>query len=274
MKWINIKDFEDIRLEESGESPLGIIKITINRPEVRNAFRPKTVFELKEAFSYAKEDSECGVVILTGEGEKAFCSGGDQKVRGDAGYVGDDGVPRLNILEVQRQIRNIPKPVIAMVAGYAVGGGHVLHMMCDLTIASTNAQFGQTGPIVGSFDGGWGASYMARIIGQKRAREMWFLCRFYNADQALDWGLVNKVVDYKNLELETINWCEEILDKSPTAIRLLKASLNADCDGQAGLQQLAGDATMLFYMSDEAKEGRDAFKEKRKPDFKKFKRCP
>ncbi len=274
MKWINIKDFEDIRLEKSGESPLGIIKITINRPEVRNAFRPKTVFELKEAFSYAKEDSECGVVILTGEGEKAFCSGGDQKVRGDAGYVGDDGIPRLNILEVQRQIRNIPKPVIAMVAGYAVGGGHVLHMMCDLTIASTNAQFGQTGPIVGSFDGGWGASYMARIIGQKRAREMWFLCRFYNADQALDWGLVNKVVDYKNLESETINWCEEILDKSPTAIRLLKASLNADCDGQAGLQQLAGDATMLFYMSDEAKEGRDAFKEKRKPDFKKFKRCP
>ena len=274
MKWINIKDFEDIRLERSGEFPLGIIKITINRPEVRNAFRPKTVFELKEAFSYAKEDSECGVVILTGEGEKAFCSGGDQKVRGDAGYVGDDGVPRLNILEVQRQIRNIPKPVIAMVAGYAVGGGHVLHMMCDLTIASTNAQFGQTGPIVGSFDGGWGASYMARIIGQKRAREMWFLCRFYDANQALDWGLVNKVVDYKNLESETINWCEEILDKSPTAIRLLKASLNADCDGQAGLQQLAGDATMLFYMSDEAKEGRDAFKEKRKPDFKKFKRCP
>ena len=274
MKWINIKDFEDIRLEKSGESPLGIIKITINRPEVRNAFRPKTVFELKEAFSYAKEDSECGVVVLTGEGEKAFCSGGDQKVRGDAGYVGDDGVPRLNILEVQRQIRNIPKPVIAMVAGYAVGGGHVLHMMCDLTIASTNAKFGQTGPVVGSFDGGWGASYMARIIGQKRAREMWFLCRFYNANQALDWGLVNKVVDYKNLESETINWCEEILDKSPTAIRLLKASLNADCDGQAGLQQLAGDATMLFYMSDEAKEGRDAFKEKRKPNFKKFKRCP
>ena len=274
MKWINIKDFGDIRLQKSGESPLGIIKITINRPEVRNAFRPKTVFELKEAFSYAKEDSECGVVILTGEGEKAFCSGGDQKVRGDAGYVGDDGVPRLNILEVQRQIRNIPKPVIAMVAGYAVGGGHVLHMMCDLTIASTNAQFGQTGPIVGSFDGGWGASYMARIIGQKRAREMWFLCRFYDANQALDWGLVNKVVDYKNLESETINWCEEILDKSPTAIRLLKASLNADCDGQAGLQQLAGDATMLFYMSDEAKEGRDAFKEKRKPNFKKFKRCP
>jgi len=274
MKWTTIKTFEDIKLEKSDSPPLEIIKITINRPEVRNAFRPQTVFELKEAFSYAKEDIDSGVVILTGEGSKAFCSGGDQKVRGDGGYVGDDGVPRLNILEVQRQIRNLPKPVIAMVAGYAVGGGHVLHMMCDLTIASTNAQFGQTGPIVGSFDGGWGSSYMARIIGQKRAREMWFLCRFYNAKQALEWGLVNKVVEYKKLEQETIQWCKEILEKSPTAIRLLKASLNADCDGQAGLQQLAGDATMLFYMSEESKEGRDAFKEKRKPDFKKFKRCP
>tara|TARA_Y100001970_G_scaffold205206_1_gene249893 strand:+ start:2067 stop:2891 length:825 start_codon:yes stop_codon:yes gene_type:complete len=274
MKWTTIKTFEDIKLEKSDSTPLGIIKITINRPEVRNAFRPQTVFELKEAFNYAKEDTDSGVVILTGEGSKSFCSGGDQKVRGDAGYVGDDGIPRLNILEVQRQIRNLPKPVIAMVAGYAVGGGHVLHMMCDLTIAASNAQFGQTGPIVGSFDGGWGSSYMARIIGQKRAREMWFLCRFYDAEQALEWGLVNKVVDYKELEKETIQWCEEILEKSPTAIRLLKASLNADCDGQAGLQQLAGDATMLFYMSEEAKEGRDAFKEKRKPNFKKFKRCP
>jgi len=274
MKWSSIKTFEDIKLEKSSNNPLGIIKITINRPKLRNAFRPKTVFELKEAFNYAKEDNDCGVVILTGEGSKAFCSGGDQKVRGDAGYVGDDGVPRLNILEVQRQIRNLPKPVIAMVAGYAVGGGHVLHMICDLTIASSNAQFGQTGPIVGSFDGGWGSSYMARIIGQKRAREMWFLCRFYDAQTALEWGLVNKVVEYEDLENETIQWCEEILEKSPTAIRLLKASLNADCDGQAGLQQLAGDATMLFYMSEEAKEGRDAFKEKRKPDFKKFKRCP
>ena len=274
MKWEKIKNFEDIKLEKSIESPLGVIKITINRPEVRNAFRPKTVFELKEAFNYAKEDTESGVVILTGEGPKAFCSGGDQKVRGDAGYVGDDGVPRLNILEVQRQIRNLPKPVIAMVAGYAVGGGHVLHMICDLTIAASNAQFGQTGPIVGSFDGGWGSAYMARIIGQKRAREMWFLCRFYDAQQALEWGLINKIVEYNDLEDETLKWCEEILEKSPTAIRLLKASLNADCDGQAGLQQLAGDATMLFYMSEEAKEGRDAFKEKRKPDFKKFKRCP
>ena len=274
MNWEKIQDYKDIKLERSIKSPKGIIKITINRPEVRNAFRPKTVFELKEAFEYAKEDNDCGVVILTGEGTKAFCSGGDQKVRGDAGYVGDDGIPRLNILEVQRQIRNLPKPVIAMVAGYAVGGGHVLHMMCDLTIAADNAQFGQTGPIVGSFDGGWGSSYMARIIGQKRAREMWFLCRFYDAETAYDWGLVNKVVKYKDLENETISWCEEILAKSPTAIRLLKSALNADCDGQSGLQQLAGDATMLFYMSQEAKEGRDAFKEKRKPDFKKFKRCP
>ena len=215
MKWSSIKTFEDIKLEKSSNNPLGIIKITINRPKLRNAFRPKTVFELKEAFNYAKEDNDCGVVILTGEGSKAFCSGGDQKVRGDAGYVGDDGVPRLNILEVQRQIRNLPKPVIAMVAGYAVGGGHVLHMICDLTIASSNAQFGQTGPIVGSFDGGWGSSYMARIIGQKRAREMWFLCRFYDAQTALEWGLVNKVVEYEDLENETIQWCEEILEKSP-----------------------------------------------------------
>ena len=274
MKWIAIKKFKDIKLEKSDVSSEGIIKITINRPEVRNAFRPKTVFELKEAFNYAKEATDCGVVILTGEGTKAFCSGGDQKVRGDAGYIGDDGIPRLNILEVQRQIRSLPKPVIAMVAGYAVGGGHVLHMMCDLTIAATNAKFGQTGPIVGSFDGGWGSSYMARIIGQKRAREMWFLCRFYDAKTALDWGLINKVTTVKNLEKETVQWCQEILTKSPTAIRLLKESLNADCDGQAGLQQLAGDATMLFYMSDEAKEGRNAFKEKRKPNFKKFKRCP
>ena len=274
MDWLKIKDFKDLKFEKSKNDPKGIIKITINRPEVRNAFRPQTVFELKEAFEYAKEDINCGVVILTGEGSKAFCSGGDQKVRGDAGYVGDDGIPRLNILEVQRQIRTIPKPVIAMVAGYAIGGGHVLHMMCDLTIASDNAQFGQTGPIVGSFDGGWGASYMARIIGQKRAREMWFLCKFYNAQEAYEWGLINKVVKYKELENETISWCKTILEKSPTAIRLLKSSLNADCDGQAGLQQLAGDATMMFYMSDEAKEGRDAFKEKRKPDFKKFKRCP
>ena len=211
---------------------------------------------------------------MTGEGNKAFCSGGDQKIRGDKGYIGEDGVPRLNILDVQRQIRTIPKPVIAMVAGYAVGGGHVLHMICDLTIAAENAQFGQTGPKVGSFDGGWGASYMARIIGQKRAREMWFTCRFYDAKQALDWGLVNEVVPIEKLEEATVQLCNEILERSPMAIRILKAALNADCDGQSGLQQLAGDATMLFYMSDEAQEGRDAFKEKRKPNFKKFPRLP
>ena len=274
MKWSNIKVFEDIKLEKSIINPLGIIKITINRPEVRNAFRPQTVFELKEAFNYAKEDTDCGVVILTGEGEKAFCSGGDQKVRGDAGYVGEDGVPRLNILEVQRQIRNLPKPVIAMVAGYAVGGGHVLHLMCDLTIAADNAQFGQTGPKVGSFDGGWGASYLARVIGQKRAREIWFLCRFYDAKTDYNWGLVNKVVSYDKLEKETVQWYQEILEKSPMAIRVLKAAMNADCDGQAGLQQLAGDATLMFYMTEEAQEGRDAFKEKRKPNFKKFPRLP
>ena len=273
-KWNTIKIFSDIKYQSGVDTAAGIAKITINRPEVRNAFRPQTVFELKEAFSLAREDQEVGVIILTGQGTKAFCSGGDQKIRGDKGYVGDDGVPRLNILDVQRQIRNIPKPVIAMVAGYAIGGGHVLHMLCDLTIAAENAQFGQTGPQVGSFDGGWGASYMARIIGQKRAREMWFTCRFYSAKQALDWGLINDVVPIKNLEEKTISLCAEILEKSPMAIRLLKASLNADCDGQAGLQQLAGDATMLFYMSDEAQEGRNAFKDKRKPNFKKFPRLP
>ncbi len=274
IKWNTIKNFTDIKYESGLNNAQGIAKITINRPEVRNAFRPQTVFELKEAFSLAREDQNIGVIILTGEGEHAFCSGGDQKIRGDKGYIGNDGVPRLNILDVQRQIRTIPKPVIAMVAGYAVGGGHVLHMMCDLTIAAENAQFGQTGPKVGSFDGGWGASYMARIIGQKRAREMWFTCRFYNAQKALEWGLVNDVVSYDKLEETTINLCNEILERSPMAIRILKAALNADCDGQSGLQQLAGDATMLFYMSDEAQEGRDAFKEKRKPNFKKFPRLP
>ena len=272
--WETIKNFEDIKYQSGLNDAKGIAKITINRPDVRNAFRPKTVFELKEAFTLAREDQEIGTIILTGEGEHAFCSGGDQKIRGDKGYVGDDGVPRLNILDVQRQIRTIPKPVIAMVAGYAVGGGHVLHMMCDLTIAAENAQFGQTGPKVGSFDGGWGASYMARIIGQKRAREMWFTCRFYDAKKALEWGLVNDVVSIDSLEETTVKLCNEILERSPMAIRILKAALNADCDGQAGLQQLAGDATMLFYMSDEAKEGRDAFKEKRKPNFKKFPRLP
>jgi len=272
--WEKIKKFEDIKYEKGLEQAQGINKITINRPDVRNAFRPKTVFELKEAFKLAREDQDCGVIILTGEGEKAFCSGGDQSIRGDAGYVGDDGVPRLNILDVQKQIRYMPKPVIAMVAGYAVGGGHVLHMLCDLTIAADNAMFGQTGPKVGSFDGGWGASYMARIVGQKRAREIWFLCKFYNAKKALEWGLVNQVVPYSQLENETVKWCQEILEKSPLSLRMLKGALNADCDGQAGLQQLAGDATMLFYMTDEAQEGRDAFKEKRKPNFKKYPKLP
>ena len=274
IKWKTIKEFKDIKYQSGLENAKGVAKITINRPKVRNAFRPQTVFDLKEAFTLAREDQSVGIVILTGEGTKAFCSGGDQKIRGDKGYIGEDGVPRLNILDVQRQIRNLPKPVIAMVAGYAVGGGHVLHMLCDLTIAADNAQFGQTGPQVGSFDGGWGASYMARIIGQKRAREMWFTCRFYNAKQALEWGLINDVVPLDKLEEKTISLCCEILDKSPMAIRLLKASLNADCDGQSGLQQLAGDATMLFYMSDEAQEGRNAFKDKRKPNFKKFPRLP
>ena len=273
-KWKTIKKFTDIKYESGSGNTSGIAKITINRPEVRNAFRPQTVFELKEAFTLAREDQSIGVIILTGQGPEAFCSGGDQKIRGDKGYIGNDGVPRLNILDVQRQIRVIPKPVIAMVAGYAVGGGHVLHMMCDLTIAAENAQFGQTGPKVGSFDGGWGASYMARIIGQKRAREMWFTCRFYDAKQALDWGLVNDVVSIDLLESKTVDLCNEILERSPMAIRILKAALNADCDGQAGLQQLAGDATMLFYMSEEAQEGRDAFKEKRKPNFKKYPRLP
>ena len=224
IKWKKIKNFEDIKYEKGIDSADGINKITINRPNVRNAFRPQTVFELKEAFSLAREDQECGVIILTGEGEKAFCSGGDQKIRGDAGYIGKDGIPRLNILDVQKQIRYMPKPIIAMVAGYAVGGGHVLHMLCDLTIASENAKFGQTGPKVGSFDGGWGASYMARIIGQKRAREIWYLCKFYDAHKALDWGLVNAVVPYENLESETVKWSQKILERSPLSIRMLKGS--------------------------------------------------
>ena len=274
IKWQVIKQFKDIKYEKGMLDAQNINKITINRPEVRNSFRPQTVFELKEAFELAREDQSCGVIIFTGEGKKAFCAGGDQKIRGDAGYIGPDGVPRLNILDVQKQIRYMPKPIIAMVAGYAVGGGHVLHMLCDLTIAASNAKFGQTGPNVGSFDGGWGASYMARIIGQKRAREVWFLCKFYSAKKALDWGLINEVVDYEKLEETTIKWSQKILEKSPLALRMLKGALNADCDGQAGLQQLAGDSTMLFYMTEEAQEGRDAFKEKRKPNFKKFPKLP
>lgn len=269
--WLSIKSFEDIRFEKTSD---GIGKITINRPQVRNAFRPKTVIELKEAFEMAREDQSIGVVILCGEGPDAFCSGGDQKVRGDAGYVGGDGVPRLNILDVQKQIRQLPKPVVAMVAGYAIGGGHVLHIVCDLTIAADNARFGQTGPRVGSFDGGLGSSYLARIVGQKKAREIWYLCRQYDAKQAEDMGLVNHVVPLRDLEHETVKWCREMLQHSPMSLRCLKACLNADCDGQMGLLDLAGNATLLYYMSEEAQEGRDAYVEKRKPDFSKFPRLP
>lgn len=268
VNWSKAKDFTDIKYEKYD----GIAKITINRPEVRNAFRPLTVKEMIEALRDARHDKEIGVIILTGEGEKAFCSGGDQKIRGESGYKDSEGTEHLNVLDFQRDIRTCPKPVIAMVAGYAIGGGHVLHLMCDLTISADNAIYGQTGPKVGSFDGGYGSSYMARIVGQKKAREIWFLCRQYNAQQALDMGLVNTVVPYEKLEEETIQWCREILANSPIAIRCLKAAMNADCDGQAGLQELAGNATMLFYMSEEGQEGRNAFVEKRKPDFKKFPR--
>jgi naphthoate synthase len=268
--WKETGSFQDIRYFKAD----GIAKIMINRPEVRNAFRPKTVEEMSRALEDARNDMEIGVIILTGSGDKSFCSGGDQRVRGEAGYKDEQGVHRLNVLDFQRQIRTCPKPVIAMVAGYAIGGGHVLHLMCDLTIAADNAIFGQTGPKVGSFDGGYGASYLARIVGQKKAREIWFLCRQYNAQQALEMGLVNSVVSLDNLETETIQWCREILANSPIAIRCLKAALNADCDGQAGLQELAGNATMLYYMTEEGQEGKNAFLEKRKPNFSKFPRRP
>jgi naphthoate synthase len=268
--WRKLHDYQDILCEQFE----GIAKITINRPEVRNAFRPQTVFELLDAFERAHAADDVGVVLLTGAGDKAFCSGGDQRVRGHGGYVGDDGVPRLNILEVQRKIRTIPKPVIAVVAGYAIGGGHVLHVVCDLTIAADNAIFGQTGPKVGSFDAGYGAAHLARIVGHKKAREIWYLCRQYDAQQALDMGLVNVVVPLDKLEETAVEWSREILEKSPTALRFLKASFNVDTDGLAGLQQLAGDATLLYYLTDEAKEGKNAFLEKRKPDFSKFPRFP
>jgi len=269
--WVSVKKYQDITLEQNSN---GVAKITICRPEVRNAFRPQTVEEMKEAFNWARDESSIGVIILTGKGKEAFCSGGDQKVRSKAGYVGVDGVPRLNILDVQKQIRSLPKPVIAMVAGYAIGGGHVLHVVCDLTICADNARFGQTGPKVGSFDGGLGSSYLARIIGQKKAREIWYLCRQYNAKEALQMGLVNHVVPYEELELETLKWCEKILQHSPLALRCLKAALNADCDGQQGLMDLAGNATLLYYLSEEAQEGKKAFLEKRTPDFSKFPRYP
>ena len=271
VEWIKVRDFEDI---EYHKTPDGIAKITINRPEVHNAFRPQTLFDLSAAFADAKEDPEIGVIVLTGKGGKAFCSGGDQRVRGKAGYVGADGVPRLNVLELQRYIRTLPKPVVAMVAGYAIGGGQVLHLVCDLSIAADNAVFGQTGPRVGSFDGGFGASYLARVVGQKKAREIWFLCRQYSAQQALDMGLVNTVVPLDQLEAETVQWCREMLELSPLALRCLKASFNADVDGQTGLQELAGNATLMFYMTEEGQEGKQAFLEKRQPDFKKFPRLP
>jgi naphthoate synthase len=268
--WNTARDFEDILYQKAE----GIAKITINRPDVRNAFRPRTLFDLKDAFADAHEDGDIGVVILTGAGDQAFCSGGDQRVRGSGGYVGHDGVPRLNVLELQRQIRTMPKPVIAMVAGYAIGGGHVLHIVCDLTVAADNAIFGQTGPKVGSFDAGYGATLLARIVGHKKAREIWYLCRQYTAREALDMGLVNAVVPLAGLEEETVRWAREILRMSPTALRFLKAAFNADTDGLAGIQQLAGDATLLYYLTDEAREGRNAFVEKRQPDFSKFPRFP
>ena len=268
--WRRAGDFDDIVYETAD----GIAKITIDRPEVRNAFRPTTLFELSRAFDAARDDPGIGVVILTGAGDKAFCSGGDQRVRGDDGYRDEAGVGRLNVLDLQVQIRRLPKPVIAMVAGYAIGGGHVLHVVCDLTVAADNARFGQTGPKVGSFDGGYGAGLLARHVGQKKAREMWYLCRQYDAEEALRMGLVNAVVPLERLEEETLAWCRQMLEHSPLALRMLKAGFNAADDGLAGVQQLAGDATLLFYMTEEAQEGRDAWREKRAPDFSRFPKRP
>ena len=256
------------------ETAEGIAKITIRRPEVRNAFRPKTLYELHDAFELARDDPGIGVIVLCGEGPDAFCSGGDQRIRGDDGYVDEHGIGRLNVLDLQIQIRRLPKPVIAMVAGYAIGGGHVLHLVCDLTIAADNARFGQTGPRVGSFDGGYGMGMLARTVGRKKAAEIWLLCRQYDASEALEMGLVNTVVPLADLERVTVEWCRRILEHSPLALRLLKAGLNADTDGLAGVQQLAGDATLLYYMTGEAQEGRNAFREKRRPDFAKFPRRP
>src|SRR3990172_6313074 len=280
--WKKAGKYTDI-IYEKIEDPTGrmdgIARITINRPEVRNAFRPETVIEMYEAFSNAREDQKIGVILLTGkgptkDGKYAFCSGGDQRIRGDKGYVDKTGVPRLNVLDLQKLIRSIPKPVIALVAGYAIGGGHVLHVVCDLTIAADNAIFGQTGPKVGSFDGGLGASYLARIVGQKKAREIWYLCRQYNAQEALEMGLVNKVVPVEKLEEEGVAWAKQILENSPMAIRVLKSAFNAELDGQQGIQELAGNATLLYYMSEEAQEGKKAYLEKRKPNFKKFPKLP
>lgn len=270
INWQTLKEYQEILFQQHG----GIAKISINRPHKHNAFTPLTVQEMSEAMELARQNPEIGVIILSGEGGKAFCSGGDQSVRGHGGYVGTDTVPRLNVLDLQKQIRSIPKPVIAMVAGWAIGGGHVLHVVCDMTVAADNARFGQTGPNVGSFDGGFGASYLARIVGQKKAREIWFLCDQYNAQEALDMGLVNKVVPLEQLEETTVAWCHKILEKSPLALRMLKSAFNAELDGQAGIQELAGNATLLYYLSDEAKEGKNAFMEKRKPDFSKFPKFP
>lgn len=270
IQWTACGSYTDIKYDKQD----GVAKITINRPHVRNAFRPLTVDEMMHAFNDARYDSSIGVIIITGQGKEAFCSGGDQKIRGEAGYVDDKGDERLNVLDFQRMIRTCPKPVVAMVAGYAIGGGHVLHVVCDLTIAADNAIFGQVGPKVGSFDGGFGSSYLARSVGQKKAREIWFLCRQYNAQQALEMGLVNCVVPYEELEATTLQWCHEMLQHSPIALRCLKSALNADCDGQTGLQELAGNATMLFYMTPEGQEGRNAYVQKRKPNFKQFKRKP
>jgi naphthoate synthase len=270
MEWIRSGEFDDIRYETSG----GVAKLTICRPEVRNAFRPKTLFELARGFEAARDDPSVGVIVLTGEGTEAFCSGGDQRIRGDDGYVDDRGIGRLNVLDLQVQIRRLPKPVIAMVAGYAIGGGHVLHLVCDLTVAADNAVFGQTGPKVGSFDAGYGSGLLARTIGLKRAKQVWFLCEQYDAATAERWGLANWVVPLDQLEDRTLQVCARILEMSPLALRLLKAGFNADTDGLAGIQQLAGDATLLFYMGDEAQEGRDAFVQKRPPDFSKFPRRP
>ncbi len=268
--WKPIKEYSEIIFSEFE----GIAKISINRPKVHNAFTPQTIKEMIDAMNICRDNTDIGAIIITGEGGKAFCSGGDQSVRGHGGYVSEGDLPRLNVLDLQKQIRSIPKAVIAMVAGWAIGGGHVLHVVCDLTIAAENARFGQTGPKVGSFDGGFGSSYLARIVGQKKAREIWFLCDQYDSKEALDMGLVNKVVPLENLEKTTVEWCKKIMEKSPLAIRMLKTAFNADLDGQAGLQELAGNATLLYYLSDEAKEGKNAFLEKRKPDFSKYPKFP
>ena len=268
--WQTIKEYKEILFQFHQ----GIAKISINRPHKHNAFTPLTVMEMSDAMELARQNTNIGVIILTGEGGNAFCSGGDQSVRGHGGYIGEDTVPRLNVLDLQMQIRRIPKPVIAMVAGWAIGGGHVLHVVCDLSIAAENARFGQTGPNVGSFDGGFGASYLARVVGQKKAREIWFLCDQYDAQEALHMGLVNKVVPLEQLEETTVAWCRKILEKSPLALRMLKSSFNAELDGQAGIQELAGNATLLYYLSDEAKEGKNAFMEKRKPDFSQYPKFP